>query len=173
MVYFLALFFLLVPASTSQPTELFFPGFSGTISDNLTLTGSAKIEENGILCLTDATGPLLGHAFYSYPFRIKSSTKSEAFSFSNSFAFAIVPEYMSLGGHGLAFVIATSKHLKALPRQYLGIQNATEAEDSPSNQDLVAVEFDTARDLEFQDINDDHVGVDINSLNLMWQVVKY
>ncbi|XP_039002557.1 L-type lectin-domain containing receptor kinase S.4-like [Hibiscus syriacus] len=165
MVYFLALFFLLVQASTSQPTELFFPGFSGTKSDNLTLTGAAKIEENGILCLTDDTGPSLGHAFYSYPFRLKSWTKSKAFSFSTSFAFAIVPEYKGIGGHGLAFVIATSKDLKALPRQYLGIQNATEVEDSPSNHDVVAVEFDTAQDLEFRDINDNHVGVDINSLN--------
>ncbi|GMI84698.1 L-type lectin receptor kinase S.4 [Hibiscus trionum] len=169
MVYFLPLFsnlfFLVVSAFTSQPTELFFPGFSDTKSDNLTLTGAAKIEKNGILCLTNATGPLLGHAFYSSPLRLKSSAKGKAFSFSTSFAFAIVPEYPALGGHGLAFVITTSKDLKALPRQYLGIQNATETGDSPSNHDLVAVEFDTVQDLEFLDIDDNHVGIDINSLD--------
>ncbi|KAK8651180.1 hypothetical protein V6N13_140792 [Hibiscus sabdariffa] len=171
MVYFLPLlsnlFFLLAPSSTSQPTELFFPGFSPTKSHNLTLTGAANIGKNGILCLTNDTGPLLGHAFYSSPLRLKSSTQGKAFSFSTSFAFAIVPEYpgAGLGGHGLAFVITTSKDLKALPRQYLGIQNATENGDSPYNHELVAVEFDTVQDLEFLDIDDNHVGIDINSLN--------
>lgn len=76
---------------------------------------------------------------------------------------AIVPEYPKLGGHGLAFTIAASKDLKALPSQYLGILNATDVGNSSDY--LVAVEFDTVQDFEFQDINDNHVGIDINSLN--------
>ncbi|XWS59853.1 hypothetical protein CRYUN_Cryun08bG0157600 [Craigia yunnanensis] len=167
MVYFLpllsTLFFLLISASSSQPTQLFFPGFKDSNPNNLTLTGVAEIEKNGILRLTNDTSRLLGHAFYSSPFRFKNSTNGQAFSFSTSFALAVVPEYPKLGGHGLAFTITTSKDLEALPSQYLGILNATDIGNFSNH--LVAVEFDTVQDFEFQDINDNHIGIDINSLD--------
>ncbi|MFQ6669242.1 hypothetical protein Gotur_034569 [Gossypium turneri] len=168
MPYFLPVLLTLIPlliSSSSQPTAtLFFPGFkSPNLSTNLTLTGSAEIQANGILKLTNDTSRLQGHAFYSSPFRFKNSSNGQAFSFSTTFAMAIVPEYTKLGGHGLAFTIAASKDLKALPSQYLGILNATNMGNSSDN--LVAVEFDTVQDFEFQDINDNHVGIDINSLN--------
>ncbi|XVE96917.1 hypothetical protein REPUB_Repub02eG0265200 [Reevesia pubescens] len=157
------LFFLLISASSSQPTELFFPGFKELNPNNLTLKGVAEIEKNGILRLTNDTSRLLGQAFYSSPFRFKNSTNGQAFSFSTSFALAVVPEYPKLGGHGLAFTISTSKDLKALPSQYLGILNATDIGNFSNH--LVAVEFDTVLDFEFQDINDNHIGIDLNSLN--------
>ncbi|KAH1123358.1 hypothetical protein J1N35_006518 [Gossypium stocksii] len=168
MPYFLPVLLTLIPlliSSSSQPTAtLFFPGFkSSNLSTNLTLTGSAEIQANGILKLTNDTSSLQGHAFYSSPFRFKNSSNGQAFSFSTTFAMAIVPEYPKLGGHGLAFTIAASKDLKALPKQYLGILNATNGGNSSDY--LVAVEFDTVQDFEFQDINDNHVGIDINSLN--------
>ncbi|XVE61933.1 hypothetical protein DITRI_Ditri06bG0078100 [Diplodiscus trichospermus] len=156
------LFFLLISASSSQPTELFFPGFKDSNPNNLKLTGVAQIGKNGILCLTNVTSRLLGHALYSSPFRFKNSTNGQAFSFSTSFALAIVPEYPKLGGHGLAFTISTSKDLRALPSQYLGILNATDIGNFSNH--LFAVEFDTVQDFEFQDINDNHIGIDINSL---------
>ncbi|TYI99026.1 hypothetical protein E1A91_D01G258200v1 [Gossypium mustelinum] len=168
MPYFLLVLLTLIPlliSSSSQPTDtLFFPGFKPpNLSTNLTLTGSAEIQANGILKLTNDTSRLQGHAFYSSPFRFKNSSNGQAFSFSTTFAMAIVPEYPKLGGHGLAFTIAASKDLKALPSQYLGILNATDVGNSSDY--LVAVEFDTVQDFEFQDINDNHVGIDINSLN--------
>ncbi|XVF08139.1 hypothetical protein REPUB_Repub06bG0200100 [Reevesia pubescens] len=166
MAYFLpflsTFFLILISASSSQPTELFFPGFKDLNPNNLTLTGVAEIEKNGILRLTNDTTRLLGHAFYSSPVRFKNSTNGQAFSFSTSFALAIVPEYPKLGGHGLAFTISNSKDLKALPSQYLGILNATDIGNFSNH--LVAVEFDTVQDFEFQDINDNHIGIDINSL---------
>ncbi|KAK8563759.1 hypothetical protein V6N12_035899 [Hibiscus sabdariffa] len=162
MACFLPLFFLLISASSSQPTELFFPGFKGLNPNNLTLTGVAEIDQHGILRLTNDTSRLQGHAFYSSPFRFKNSPNGQAFSFSTSFVFVSVPEYLKLGGHGLAFTIATSKDLKALPSQYLGILNATDNGNFTNH--LVAVEFDTVQDFEFQDINDNHIGIDLNSL---------
>ncbi|XVF55226.1 hypothetical protein PTKIN_Ptkin06aG0019700 [Pterospermum kingtungense] len=166
MAFFLpslsTLFFLLISASSSQPTELFFSGFKDSNPTNLTLSGVAELEENGILRLTNDTSRLLGHAFYSSPFRFKNSSNGQAFSFSTSFAFVVVPEYPKLGGHGLAFTISTSKDLKALPSQYLGILNANDVGNFSNH--LVAVEFDTVQDFEFQDINDNHIGIDLNSL---------
>ncbi|XVE76402.1 hypothetical protein DITRI_Ditri12bG0169900 [Diplodiscus trichospermus] len=159
------LLFLLIPASSSQPTELFFPGFKDSNSNHLTLTGLSKIEKNGILCLTNLTSSALGHAFYRSPFRIKNSTNGQALSFSTSFAFAIVPEYPKLGGHGIAFVISNSTDFRALPKQNLGIST----DDGNFTNHLVAVEFDTVFDMvpgtEFQDINDNHIGIDLNSMD--------
>ncbi|PQQ14954.1 L-type lectin-domain containing receptor kinase S.4 [Prunus yedoensis var. nudiflora] len=74
-----------------------------------------------------------------------------------------VPEYPKLRGHGLAFIISPSKELPgSLPSQYLGILNATVVCNFSNH--IFAVEFDTLQDFEFGDINDNHVGININSL---------
>lgn len=63
----------------------------------------------------------------------------------------------------MAFVISNSKELVgALPSQYLGLLNATDNGNSTNH--ILAVEFDTVQDFEFGDINDNHVGIDINSM---------
>ncbi|KAJ1402630.1 Serine/threonine-protein kinase, active site [Sesbania bispinosa] len=155
------LVFLLVPVS-SQVDQLLYAGFKDVGANNLTLNGVAEIEKNGILRLTNETSRLMGHAFYPSPFQLKNSTTGKVLSFSSSFALAIVPEYPKLGGHGLAFTIATTKDLKALPSQYLGLLNSSDVGNFSNH--LFAVEFDTVQDFEFGDINDNHVGIDINSL---------
>ncbi|XP_042474940.1 L-type lectin-domain containing receptor kinase S.4 [Macadamia integrifolia] len=143
----------------SQFDSFIYTGFHG----NLSLNGVAEIEGNGVLRLTNDTTRLIGHAFYPSPLQFKNSTDGKAFSFSSSFALAIVPEYPKLGGHGLAFTISTTKDLPgSLPSQYLGLLNASDM-GNVSNH-LFAVEFDTVQDFEFADINDNHVGIDIDSL---------
>lgn len=159
---FLSVFFLLSIPSSSQITEFFFPGFKHQDS-NITLNGVAHIAENGLLTLTNETSRLMGHAFYTSPFRFKNSTSGAAFSFSAQFAIAIVPEYPKLGGHGLACTFSPSTELRgALPSQYLGLLNSSDMGNFSNH--LFAVEFDTVQDFEFQDINDNHVGININSL---------
>jgi len=54
-----------------------------------------------------------------------NSTTRKAYSFSSSFALAVVPEYPKIGGHGMAFTIATTKYLKGSPLQYLGLLNSS------------------------------------------------
>ncbi|KAJ0028097.1 hypothetical protein Pint_35371 [Pistacia integerrima] len=157
---FSLLLFLFIPVS-SQLNELFFPGFKDSTT-NITLSGVASFEKNGILRLTNETSRLQGHAFYSSPIQFKNLTTGKVFSFSTSFAVAIVPEYPKLGGHGLAFTISPSKNLKSLPSQYLGLFNSSDVGNFSNH--LFAVEFDTVQDFEFQDINDNHIGIDINSL---------
>nr|AKV93693.1 clade XI lectin receptor kinase [Nicotiana benthamiana] len=97
-------------------------------------------------------------------FHFKNSSSNEtAFSFSTCFAFAIVPEYPKLRCHGLVFTVSHSKDFStALPSQYLGLLNASDVGNFSNH--IFAVEFDTVRDFEFGDINDNHVGVNINSI---------
>ncbi|XP_008801603.2 L-type lectin-domain containing receptor kinase S.4-like [Phoenix dactylifera] len=164
LTFFLALLSFLLPAA-SQQDGFSYSGFSGggANSSNISLNGVAEIEHSGILRLTNETSRLLGHAFYPDRLQFKNATDGAAFSFSTAFAFAAVPEYATLGGHGLAFVIAPSKELEgALPSQYLGLLNASDVGNFSNH--VFAVEFDTVQDFEFGDINDNHVGIDINNL---------
>ncbi|KAL9374211.1 hypothetical protein Peur_033831 [Populus x canadensis] len=155
-----ALFFLSIIPVSSQLNEFLYSGFKDAAT-NITLSGVSEIQKNGILRLTNETSRLLGHAFYPSPFKFKNSSNGTALSFSTCFVFIIVPEYPKLGGHGLAFTIATTKDLKALPSQYLGLLNSSVVN---LTNHLFAVEFDTVQDFEFGDINDNHIGIDLGSL---------
>ncbi|KAK8930628.1 L-type lectin-domain containing receptor kinase S.4 [Platanthera zijinensis] len=159
---FLLLLCLLPIIAFSQHDEFIYNGFAGGFR-NASLNGVAEIQQNGILRLTNDTSRLLGRAFYPHALRFKTSAAGDVFSFSTAFAFAIVPEYPKLGGHGFAFVLSPTKELAgALPSQYLGLLNSSDNGNATNH--LFAVEFDTVQDFEFQDINDNHVGVDVDSL---------
>ncbi|XWS74936.1 hypothetical protein CRYUN_Cryun01aG0041200 [Craigia yunnanensis] len=145
----------------SQVDQFIFNGFHGA-GNNMSLTGVADIAKNGFLCLTNTSSRVSGRAFYSSPIQFKNSSNSKVFSFSTAFAFAMVPEYPKLGGHGLAFTISHSKDLLGFPSQFLGLLNATDNGNLTNH--IFAVEFDTVRDLEFGDIDDNHVGINLNSM---------
>lgn len=155
-------FLLTVIPVKPQQHELFFEGFDGA-GGNISLNGGAEIGKNGILRLTNDTLRVLGHAFYSSPIHFKKGNDSKVSSFSTSFAFATIPEYPELGGHGFAFTISPSKDLAdTYPSQYLGLLNPKDVGNFSNH--LFAVEFDTVQDFEFGDINDNHVGIDLNSM---------
>lgn len=148
--------------SHSQQDEFFYAGFNEAAT-NITLNGGAVIEHKGIIRLTNDTERVLGHAFYSNPIHFKNKTTTKVFSFSTSFAFAIVPQYPKLGGHGFAFTISPSKTLSnGYPSQYLGLLNPHDLGNFSNH--LFAVEFDTVQDFEFNDINDNHVGINLNNM---------
>jgi len=137
--------------------------YSGFRSTNLSLDGLAELTSNGLLRLTNETKQRTGHAFYPNPVTFKNSINSTALTFSTTFVFAIIPEYATLGSHGIAFVIAPTRGLPgALPSQYLGLFNETNNGNQTNH--VVAVELDTIYSSEFNDINDNHVGIDINGL---------
>lgn len=63
----------------------------------------------------------------------------------------------------MAFVISPHMNLNtALPSQYLGLFNASDLGNFTNH--VFAVEFDTVKDFEYFDIDDNHVGIDIDSL---------
>ncbi|XP_065618054.1 L-type lectin-domain containing receptor kinase IV.1 [Quercus suber] len=151
---------LLISVVGSQDTNFIYNGFR---SVNLSLDGNATITSNGLLELTDDTKQQKGHAFYPTPISFKNPLNDSAFSFSTTFVFAIASGYPALKGQGIAFVISPTRGRPgALPSQYLGLFNETNNGNATNH--VVAVELDTILNQEFKDINDNHVGVDINSL---------
>ncbi|KAG1355338.1 L-type lectin-domain containing receptor kinase IV.2 [Cocos nucifera] len=152
-------FFLILTLTTASVQDDNFT-YNGFGAAKLHLDGIAEIAPNGLLILTDTREPAKGHAFLPTPLRFKNSTTGKALSFSTSFIFAIVPKYQDLFGHGIAFVLAQSANLSyALPSQFLGLFNSS---NPYSSNQIVAIEFDTNMNPEFNDIDNNHVGIDVN-----------
>ncbi|CAA6657646.1 unnamed protein product [Spirodela intermedia] len=96
------------------------------------------------------------------PIRFRSSPTGNISSFSSAFVFAIVPDNKGIGGHGIAFVISPTKDFRgATSNQYFGIFNKSSSRDEVNH--IFAVELDTIHNRDMEDINDNHVGIDINS----------
>ncbi|KAL5750328.1 hypothetical protein ACOSP7_024931 [Xanthoceras sorbifolium] len=160
-VLVLTLITLSLALAQDENDQFFYNDFHGA---NLHMDGTGYVLYNGLLVLSSRFSgqAKTGHAFYPFPIKFNLSS-SQPFSFSTNFVFAIVPEYSGLSGHGIAFVISPSMDLsKALPFQYMGLFNASNI-GSPENH-IFAVELDTAQTPEFGDINDNHVGIDVNSV---------
>ncbi|KAK6290480.1 hypothetical protein POUND7_002021 [Theobroma cacao] len=164
---FLVLFVLIKVAASSNEGFIFNGFSSGLVSGqnkSLELAGVAEVSD-GLCRLTNTESFKIGHAFYSVPFRFKNSSNTNAFSFSTTFVFAMVPE--NFRGHGMAFVLAPSQEFISgqgvASGQHLGLFNRTN-NGNPSNH-IVAVELDTFLNQEFGDPNGNHVGIDINSLS--------
>ncbi|MFS7961344.1 putative protein kinase RLK-Pelle-L-LEC family [Helianthus anomalus] len=150
----------LLPIHPTLSQSFIYTTFNPT---NLTTNGNATITTTGILKLTNVSSHTIGHGLYPHPIRFKTPHTNTTLSFSTAFVFSIVPRYRKLGGHGLAFTISPTKHfIGAQPSQYLGLVNVTS--NGNSSNHLFAIEFDTVQDFEFSDINDNHVGVNINHM---------
>ncbi|XVF55230.1 hypothetical protein PTKIN_Ptkin06aG0020100 [Pterospermum kingtungense] len=150
---------LLIKLAATDDVDFIYSSFQ---SVNLTLDGIAEITSNGLLQLTNETKLQIGHAFYPYLVNFKNSTNDSVSSFSTTFVFSILSEYPTLCGHGMAFVIAPTRRLpEALPSQYLGLFSKSNTGNATN---YVAVELDTIKNVEFLDIDSNHVGIDINGL---------
>ncbi|ESQ42312.1 hypothetical protein EUTSA_v10015671mg [Eutrema salsugineum] len=136
--------------SQQEEASFIYDGF-GQAQADLHLDGAAKIIfPSGLLQLTNASTQQMGHAFFKQPFEFDPSVKK--LSFSTHFV-----------GHGIAFVVSSSiDFTQADPTQYLGLFNIS-TNGSPSSQ-LLAIELDTVQSAEFDDIDKNHVGININSL---------
>ena len=149
-------------ALAQEQNHFIYHGFTGA---NLLLSEIAKIHPNGLLELTNTSKQQIGRAFFPFPFLFNTSlfNNSRSLSFSTQFAFSMVSELPTLGGHGMAFTISQSANFTgALATQYLGILNSTS--NGLSSNHLLAVELDAIRSPDFKDINDNHVGIDVDSL---------
>ncbi|CAL5334096.1 unnamed protein product [Camellia sinensis] len=163
-VSFLILLYLYLKfmALAEDENQFIYNGFHGA---NLHLDGDAQIHRNGLLQLTNTSVRQSGHAFYPLPIRFNASSSRlpQGLSFSTNFIFAMVYEIENYSGHGIAFTISPSTNFtKASPAQFLGLLNSNN--NGNTSNHLLAIELDTVNTTEFNDINDNHVGIDVNSL---------
>ncbi|OMO54639.1 hypothetical protein CCACVL1_27706 [Corchorus capsularis] len=87
-----------------------------------------------------------------------SISLGEVSSFSTTFVFAMVPQlYPTLGGHGLAFV---KIFLELIPVNI----SVYSVQLTMGKVHIVAIELDTVLSPEFEDIDNNHVGIDVNGL---------
>uniref|UniRef100_A0ACD5UN10 Uncharacterized protein n=1 Tax=Avena sativa TaxID=4498 RepID=A0ACD5UN10_AVESA len=141
--------------------QFVYTGFTGS---NITLDGAATITPTGLVELTNETFRIKGHAFHPAPVRFRQSPSGTVQSFSVSFVFAILSSFGDIRGHGFTFFIAPSRDLStAFPIQFLGLIN--DSNNGSASNHLFAVELDTIENTEFGDIDNNHVGIDVNSLN--------
>ncbi|CAN6309164.1 unnamed protein product [Urochloa humidicola] len=139
--------------------QFVYSGFTGA---PLTLDGTAAITPTGLLELTNGTAQLKGHAVHPAPLRFRRVPGGAVRSFSASFVFGIIPAYADLSGHGIVFFVGNNSFSTALPSQYIGFLNSQN--NGNASNHIFGVELDTIRSTEFNDPNDNHVGIDINSL---------
>ncbi|CAA0387500.1 unnamed protein product [Arabidopsis thaliana] len=124
---------------------------------NWTLEGSAADNSIGDTILTNTKKHSCGQTFNNESIPIKDS------SFSFHFLFGIVPEHTQSGSHSMSFVISPTAGLPgASSDQYLGLFNETT--NGKSSNHVIAIELDIQKDQEFGDIDDNHVGININGL---------
>ncbi|KAM3245484.1 hypothetical protein ACQJBY_056677 [Aegilops geniculata] len=133
--------------------ELVYNGFSA----DLKLDGKALWIDD-LLSLTNGPGGTSGHAFCRYPLSFQDNPGGAISSFSTTFVF--VMGFKQYKGNGMAFILSSTSDLPDdSPGEYLVLPH--------SNLDghaFFAVEFDTVLNPEIGDIDDNHVGIDVNSL---------
>ncbi|KAJ8750469.1 hypothetical protein K2173_015610 [Erythroxylum novogranatense] len=163
---FLVCCFLSLKYSSSlaqDETQFIYNGFNGA---NLLLNGIAKIHPNGLLELTNTSKQQIGRAFFPSPQNFSKSlanNNSDSLSFFTTFVFAILPQVPTVGGHGIAFVMSPSTEFKgSMATQYLGLFN--DSTSGSSSNHVLAVELDTVLSPDIGDINNNHVGININGI---------
>ncbi|CAF1772105.1 hypothetical protein YC2023_118913 [Brassica napus] len=148
----------LISLSSQHETRFVYENFLD--QEDLYLDASAKVVPSGLLQLTNTSMNQIGHAFYKKPVELSSS---KPLSFSTHFVCALVPKKGHEGGHGIAFLVSPSRDFShAEATSYLGAFNASALESSPSSH-VLAVELDTIWNPEFNDVFNNHVGIDVNS----------
>ncbi|KAK6927010.1 Serine-threonine/tyrosine-protein kinase, catalytic domain [Dillenia turbinata] len=150
-------------AFAQKESQFIYNGFRGA---KISLDGNSEVHANGLLQLTNTSKQQKGHCFYQIPlnFNSSSSGSAQSLSFSTNFVFAMVPELDNkASGHGIAFTVSPSTDFSAATAgEYLGLFNYSN-NGHPSNH-VFAVELDSILSPEFNDINDNHVGIDVYSL---------
>ncbi|KAK6115064.1 hypothetical protein DH2020_007333 [Rehmannia glutinosa] len=149
-------------------------------ANNISLFGDAFLNTNNSISLTKQKNctpppppPLfpppptslsgVGRAFYTNPVRFLDLSTNATASFFCSFSFTITNTPSCPFGDGLTFLITSNTNSFSLYDGYMGLP--AETEDSSEIQDFYfAVEFDTSFDPNLEDINGNHIGIDVNNV---------
>eukprot|EP01018_Ginkgo_biloba_P026940 Gb_34220 [translate_table: standard] len=146
--------------SNAQETSFDFSTFS---FGNLTLLGDSYLRNGAVGLTRDLRVPnsSAGRALYNKPVQFLDPSTNTSVSFTTRFSFSITNVDPVSFGDGLAFVIAPDNQTVGSSGAFLGLVNASET----SQKKTIAVEFDTFLDVQFNDPNANHVGLDISNLS--------
>ncbi|KAF9608244.1 hypothetical protein IFM89_008199 [Coptis chinensis] len=171
----LQLFMLLVFIPSMKATTFNYPSFE-SVPKNLILQGNASSASGHIQLTTNRRDAVstdsVGRAVYAEAVHLWDSVSGEVADFTTHFSFVIKRLSSDYGADGLAFFLAPNG--SDIPPgsngygELLGLYSRNSSSDYP----LVAVEFDTFPNQ--WDIWDDHVGIDINSINstVIWNATQ-
>ncbi|MCD7470825.1 hypothetical protein HAX54_010985 [Datura stramonium] len=157
-----------------ESLQFHYPNFTKQNENDFITTDNSYIAFNAIQVTGDARGTsisnLSGRIWYSQPLNLWNRKQNITASFNSTFVINIKPE-SNPWGEGLAFILTKESGPDSIPDnsdgQWLGIVNASTNGSSSSN--IFAVEFDTRKSY-LDDLDDNHVGIDINSINSVNQV---
>ncbi|KAI5062005.1 hypothetical protein GOP47_0022544 [Adiantum capillus-veneris] len=124
-------------------------------------------KRNGWLQLNPYANFTFGRALYKSRFQIQNTLNNSVASFNTSFIFSMNTDRgKAFFGDGLAFLICPDSflndNLQVSSGGYLGMFNAST--NGLADNRIFAIEFDTHQNPPFHDPNDNHIGIDINSV---------
>ncbi|KAF8414271.1 hypothetical protein HHK36_002272 [Tetracentron sinense] len=164
LLVFLSFFFflecLILPTTLAGNLKFDFPSFT---LRNLTLLGDSYLR-NGVVGLTRELGvpsSSSGSVICNTPITFFDPETNITASFSTRFSFSINNINPNSYGDGLTFFLSPDNQTLGSPGGYLGLVNSSQL----TKNKFVAVEIDTRLDSHFDDPNEHHVGLDIDSLN--------
>ncbi|KAF7111431.1 hypothetical protein CFC21_111446 [Triticum aestivum] len=109
----------------------------------------------------------VGRASYTHKVPLWSKVTGEMASFTTTFSFLITPDKDSLPdtGYGMAFFLGHFPSVLPLKSTGGSLGLLPYLTNGTGDSRIVAVEFDTFRNEQYADINRNHIGIDVNSLN--------
>ncbi|KAF8396046.1 hypothetical protein HHK36_017658 [Tetracentron sinense] len=154
--------------------NLSYSTFQESNRQDFWISNESNILKDALQVTYDLSGApisnLSGRILSKKPFKLWSRKKGTTASFNSTFVLNILSQ-TSPGGEGMAFILTGSGE-RSTPNnsdgQWLGIVNAS-TNGSSSLSKIVAIEFDTRKSYA-EDIDSNHVGVDLNSINSVVQV---
>ncbi|KAJ0578358.1 putative protein kinase RLK-Pelle-L-LEC family [Helianthus annuus] len=158
----LALILLLLSPPATTAVDFLFNSFNTTTNNNLLFLHDARIEPPVIRFTNDSNPLSVGRAFYSTKIPILQPNSTNLTTFSTQFIFSILPDNPSTPGFGITFALSNvTEPPNAVGGQYLGLFPYSVAGTAAP---LIAVEFDTGKNDEFNETNGNHVGIDLNNI---------
>ncbi|PIA47766.1 hypothetical protein AQUCO_01400397v1 [Aquilegia coerulea] len=138
------------------------------VENNFTLYGDAYLIKDTISLTKESLSVSssssftsgVGRALYAYPIRFLDPSTNSTASFSCRFSFTIISTPYSPSAEGLTFLITSNATSVSSSLGYMGMPNHTMG----TQESFLAVEFDTSFDSYLGDIDDNHVGLDLNTV---------
>ncbi|KAL4341307.1 hypothetical protein GQ457_08G016690 [Hibiscus cannabinus] len=171
--------YFLIPAvvlcqALVHPVSCFQFNFSTFLKEDesrLILSTNSYIVLGAIQVTPDVSGGSIqnysGRALYKKPFSLWKANRTSIASFNTTFVLNILNKTFP-GGEGVAFIITGNPSLPVNSQgPWLGIVNANS--NGSASASVVAVEFDTSKS-DGQDLDGNHIGLNINSMNSIKQV---